>query len=79
MDADHDGKNETHVVTDPHKAVVTVPALVVRDTPTSSGKELGTIAKPLIVRVMGTTRAGAWSLIDWNGTTGFVATRYLKR
>jgi len=28
---------------------------------------------------MGTTRAGAWSLIDFNGATGFVATRYLKR
>jgi hypothetical protein len=79
VDADHDGTNETHVVTDPHKAEVTVAALVVRDMPTSSGKDLGTIVKPLIVRVMGTTRAGAWSLIDFNGATGFVATRYLKR
>jgi hypothetical protein len=78
VDADHDGKNETHVVTDPHKAKVTVAALVVRDTPTSSGKSLGTIAKPLVVRVMGTTRAGTWSLIDFNGATGFVATQYLK-
>jgi hypothetical protein len=65
-------------VTDPHKAKVTVAALVVRDTPTSSGKSLGTIAKPLVVRVMGTTRAGTWSLIDFNGATGFVATQYLE-
>jgi hypothetical protein len=78
VDLDRDGKNETYVEPAPHHAQVTVDALVVRATPTSLGKSLGVLAKAQRVRVMGTVRHTTWSMIDFNGATGFVATKHLK-
>jgi Domain of unknown function (DUF4157) len=79
VDLDQDGENETRVTPDPHRAQVKVDNLVVRASATSSAKELGKLAKGTLLRVSGTMRAGAWSLIDFNGVSGFVATEYLDR
>jgi len=78
VDTDGDGKNDTRIATEPHKAIVDTDNLMVRDKPSSAAKDIGKLAKKTIIRVAGTTREGTWSMIDFNGKAGFVATKYLK-
>lgn len=78
VDTDGNGMNETRIATNPHRALVDTDNLMVRATATSAAKDIGKLAKGTIVRVAGTTRNGTWSMIDFNGKVGFVATRYLK-
>lgn len=78
VDTDGDGKNDTRIATEPHKATVDTENLMVREKPSSAAKDIGKLAKNASVRVAGTTREGTWSMIDFNGKAGFVATKYLK-
>lgn len=78
VDLDHDGKNETHIEPNAHKAMVKVDNLMVRETATSEAKELGKLKKDTIIRVAGSTRNGTWSMIDFEGKVGFVKTMYLQ-
>ncbi|MBA3460900.1 MAG: SH3 domain-containing protein [Deltaproteobacteria bacterium] len=78
-DLNHDGKNESHIDVNPHKAKVTAHVLNVRERATTSSHVIGTLKKDAAVRVAGSTRNGHWSMIDFDGKVGFVSTHYLKQ
>ena len=78
-DLNHDGKNESHIDANAHKAKVTADVLNVRERANTSSHVMGTLKKDAVVRVAGSTQHGHWSMIDFDGKVGFVSTQYLKQ
>ncbi len=79
VDLNHDGKNESHIDANPHKATVTADVLNVRKGASPSSHVIGTLKKDAVVRVAGSTQHGHWSMIDFDGSVGFANTHYLKQ
>ena len=77
-DLDGDGNNDAGIDADPHATVVTAKEAIVRDRASSSGNQLGTLANGEWLFVSGRTRDRAWSMIDFNGSVGFVDSRAVK-
>lgn len=76
IDLDSDSSNEHFIAIERREATVNASALRVHTHPRLNGPVIGLVHRGDNVRVMGSQ--GNWSLIDFNGKTGFIATRYLR-
>lgn len=76
VDSTDDGRNDTFVTVSPYEATVTASRLNVRDRASTGSRVIDTVSSGDTVQVMGRTPSG-WSLIDHNGTRGFVYSRYI--